>query len=183
MLWQVERTISKVFVPYLNSQLLKDKTSNVIHVKVRKDLLPCLRSIGRLGFILFHMFAKTAVISSSLRIAEDVLKEGVLIKSFPPESYTIKCLDDAWALLDTEDGQERMEGYLKTWMKSIQDLLVESEQLRIENDKNGPQVEVEYWKTRAAKLTLLVEQIISMPCKMTLVTLRAGKCKLLKVNL
>ena len=120
---------------------------------------------------------------SSLRIAEDVLKEGVLIKSFPPESYTIKCLDDAWALLDTEDGQERMEGYLKTWMKSIQDLLVESEQLRIENDKNGPQVEVEYWKTRAAKLTLLVEQIISMPCKMTLVTLRAGKCKLLKVNL
>lgn len=121
-------------------------------------------------------------ICSSLRIAEDVLKEGVLIKSFPPESYTIKCLDDAWALLDTEDGQERMEGYLKTWMKSIMDLLVESEQLRIEKDKNGPQVEVEYWKARAAKLTLLVEQIISMPCKMTLVTLRAGKCKLLKVQ-
>ena len=111
-----------------------------------------------------------------------MLKEGVLIKSFPPESYTIKCLDDAWALLDTEDGQERLEGYLKTWMKAIQDLLVESEQLRIEKDKNGPQVEVEYWKARAAKLTLLVEQIISMPCKMTLVTLRAGKCKLLKVR-
>ena len=75
-----------------------------------------------------------------------------------------------------------MENYLKTWMKSIQDLLVESEQLRIERDDFGPQVEVEYWKTRAAKLTLLVEQIISRPCKMTLVTLRAGKCKLLKVN-
>ena len=53
--------------------------------------------------------------------------------------------------------------------------------LRIERDDFGPQVEVEYWKSRAAKLTLLVEQITSMPCKMTLVTLRAGKCKLLKV--
>ena len=55
--------------------------------------------------------------------------------------------------------------------------------LRIERDDFGPQVEVEYWKSRAAKLTLLVEQITSMPCKMTLVTLRAGKCKLLKVCL
>ena len=46
-------------------------------------------------------------IFSCLHIAEDVLKEGVLIKTFPPESYTIKNLDDAWALLETEDGQER----------------------------------------------------------------------------
>ena len=66
-------------------------------------------------------------------------------------------------------------------MKSIQDLLVESEQLRIERDDFGPQVEVEYWKSRAAKMTLLVEQITSLPCKMTLVTLRAANCKLLKV--
>lgn len=50
---------------------------------------------------------------SSLHIAEDVLKEGVLLKSFPPESYTIKNLDQAWALLDTEDGQERLYTLLK----------------------------------------------------------------------
>ena len=75
----------------------------------------------------------------------------------------------------------RFEVYLKQWMKSIQDLLVESEQLRIERDDFGPQVEVEYWKSRAAKMTLLVEQITSLPCKMTLVTLRAANCKLLKV--
>lgn len=76
----------------------------------------------------------------------------------------------------------RFEGYLKQWMKAIQDLLVESEQLRIERDDYGPAVEVEYWKTRAAKLTLLVEQITSLPCKMTMVTLRAAKCRLLKVH-
>ena len=34
-------------------------------------------------------------------------KEGVLIKHFPPESYTIKNIDDAFAFLKTEDGQKR----------------------------------------------------------------------------
>ena len=66
-------------------------------------------------------------------------------------------------------------------MKEISDLLQESEQLRLETDDQGPQDEIEYWKSRAARLTLLVEQMMGMPCKLTLVTLRAAKCKLLKV--
>ena len=106
-----------------------------------------------------------------------------------------------------------MEDSIRQWMKDIQDLLLESEQLRVDSDTDGPQVlymlytitsslpqyflllgftdilpkshslqvEIEYWKNRAAKLTLLVEQINSQPCKMTLVTLRAANCKLLKV--
>ena len=44
---------------------------------------------------------------SFLRIAEDVLKEGVLIKEFPPESFTMRCLDDAWDLLKNHNGQEK----------------------------------------------------------------------------
>ena len=56
-----------------------------------------------------NIFVKIFVCLSSLRIAEEVLREGVLIKSFPPESYTIKNLEDAWALLDTEEGQERYD--------------------------------------------------------------------------
>ena len=75
----------------------------------------------------------------------------------------------------------RFEGHLRSWMKEISDLLQESEQLRLETDEQGPQDEIEYWKSRAARLTLLVEQMMGMPCKLTLVTLRAAKCKLLKV--
>ena len=60
-----------------------------------------------------------------------VWKEGVLIKDFPPEAFTIKCLEDSWALLKTEDGQKRFEEYLRQWMKKIQELLLESEQLRL----------------------------------------------------
>ena len=111
-----------------------------------------------------------------------VWKEGVLIKDFPPEAFTIKCLDDSWALLKMEDGQKRFEEHLRQWMKKIQELLLESEQLRLETDDAGPQDELEYWKSRAARLTLLVEQINTHPCKMTLVTLRAAQSKLLKVR-
>ena len=134
-----------------------------VPLKVKKELLPCLRSF-----------------TSSLRVAEMVWKEGVLIKDFPPEAFTIKCLEDSWALLKTEDGQKRFEEYLRQWMKKIQELLLESEQLRLETDDAGPQDELEYWKSRAARLTLLVEQINTHSCKMTLVTLKAGQSKLLK---
>ena len=40
---------------------------------------------------------------------------------------------------------------------------------------------MEYWKSRAAKLTLLVNQINTQPARMTLVTLRAAQSKILKV--
>ena len=50
----------------------------------------------------------------------------------------------------------------------------------METDDLGPQDEIEYWKARAARLTLLVEQLSTKPCKMTVVTLKAAKCKLLK---
>ena len=35
----------------------------------------------------------------------------------------------------------RFEEYLRSWMKKIQELLLESEQLRLETDDAGPQVE------------------------------------------
>ena len=72
-----------------------------------------------------------------------VWKEGVLIKDFPAEAFTIKCLDDSWSLLKQEDGQKRFEEYLRQWMKKIQELLLESEQLRLETDDAGPQAELE----------------------------------------
>ena len=90
LIWQTERTITKIFLPFLNSKFITEKVNKPMNSKIRKDLLPCLRSYG-----------------SFLRIAEDVLKEGVLIKEFPPESFTIRCLDDAWDLLKNHNGQEK----------------------------------------------------------------------------
>jgi hypothetical protein len=51
--------------------------------------------------------SKVGIFFSSLRVAELVWREGVLIKEFPPEAYTIKNIDDAFAFLKTDDGQKR----------------------------------------------------------------------------
>ena len=75
-----------------------------------------------------------------LRVAEIVWMEGVFLKDYPPEAFTIRCLEDSQAFLQTEGGYQRFEEYLKTWMKKIQELLFDSEQLRRETDNLGPQV-------------------------------------------
>ena len=67
-------------------------------------------------------------------------------------------------------------------MMVIQEFILENELLRVENDNDGPQDELEYWKCRAAKLTLLVDQMKSQECRMTLATLRAAQSRLLKVG-
>ena len=76
----------------------------------------------------------------------------------------------------------RFENYLQQWMMVIQEFILENELLRVENDNDGPQDELEYWKCRAAKLTLLVDQMKSKECRMTLTTLRAAQSRLLKVG-
>ena len=122
------------------------------------------------------------VVFSSLRVAEHVWGQGPLISEYPAEALTIKNLDDSMALLASEDGQERFETKVRSWMKNITDLLQEGEQLRLETDGQGPQEEIEFWKAKAAHLTLVVDEMMAPPTKMTLVTLRAAKCKLLKAE-
>ena len=63
---------------------------------------------------------KFVFFSSSLRVAELVWTEGVIIKDFPPEAFTIKCLEDTVAVLQQEDGQKRFEDSIRQWMKKIQ---------------------------------------------------------------
>ncbi|CAB4063578.1 DNAH [Lepeophtheirus salmonis] len=164
LLWSIERTVSKIFIPVLLDACALDKGTKDLLTKVKKELLPCLRSF-----------------TSSLRVAELVWKEGMLITDYPPEAYDIKNIDDCWEYLKTENAVVKFESYLRTWMKKIQELLLESEQLRLETDDAGPQDELEYWKARGAKLTLLVNQISTQPARMTLVTLRAAQSKILKV--
>ena len=47
LLWQMDRTITKVFLPFLNSKIISEKVNKPMLSKIRRDLLPCLRSFGR----------------------------------------------------------------------------------------------------------------------------------------
>ena len=49
LIWQTERTITKIFLPFLNSKFITEKVNKPMNSKIRKDLLPCLRSYGRFG--------------------------------------------------------------------------------------------------------------------------------------
>ena len=90
ILWNIERTVSEIFIPLLTNKCIGDKGSDVLSYKVRKELLPCLRSF-----------------TSCLRVAEQINSEGLVIKEFPPEVYTIKNLDDSLSFLSQPEGQER----------------------------------------------------------------------------
>ena len=90
ILWNIERIVSEIFIPLLTNKCIGDKGSDVLAYKVRKELLPCLRSF-----------------TSSLRVAEKIFSEGDMIKEFPREAYTIRTLDDSFSFLATPDGQEK----------------------------------------------------------------------------
>ena len=47
LLWNIERTFSNIFVPFMNSKAMADRSSEELLVKVKKELLPCLRSFAR----------------------------------------------------------------------------------------------------------------------------------------
>ena len=91
LLWNIERIITMIFIPILNANCISDKGETLSH-KIKKDLLPCLRSF-----------------TSSLRVAEEIVGggAGLLIREFPREAYTIKTLEDSLSFLNSPDGLER----------------------------------------------------------------------------
>lgn len=46
LLWNIERIITMIFIPILNANCMADK-GNQLAFKVKKELLPCLRSFTR----------------------------------------------------------------------------------------------------------------------------------------
>ena len=50
LLWTIERTVSNVFIPLLNTNCMGDKGSDQLLYKVKKELLPCLRSFTRFHY-------------------------------------------------------------------------------------------------------------------------------------
>ena len=61
LLWTIERTVSNVFIPLLNTNCMGDKGSDQLLYKVKKELLPCLRSFTRSGIMIFSWFCKIII--------------------------------------------------------------------------------------------------------------------------
>lgn len=73
-----------------------------------------------------------------------------------------------------------LEERVSNWIKGISKVLLESEQLRRENDSSGPQDELEYWKCRGAQFSQLMSFLGEREVQYTLQVLTISGSKVLK---
>ncbi|XP_076449856.1 dynein axonemal heavy chain 5-like isoform X2 [Babylonia areolata] len=84
------------------------------------------------------------------------------------------------AVANSTESLEKIEECMRSWIKQIEQVLAESEQMRREADDIGPRAELEHWKKRMAKFNYLVDQIKGQEVKAVLGILHAAKSKLIK---
>eukprot|EP00794_Sanderia_malayensis_P018805 gene18805-20701_t len=95
-----------------------------------------------------------------------------LSKFFSPSTYSIA--------ITSSEILENVESQALIWMKQIEQVLAESEQMRREADNVGPKAELDHWKKRMAKFNSLLDQIKSTDCKTVTGILLTAKSKIVK---
>ncbi|CAB0008024.1 unnamed protein product, partial [Nesidiocoris tenuis] len=137
----VQRVMEFVFMEALAQPSTESEEEEVGGAIVRDQLLPGLRSF-----------------CSALKVCEDVCKEPNIFDDGKNYMESIVTFDDAKSFLSPEN-IAMLEERLKLWLRRIHEVIMESEQLRKENDTSGPQDELEYWKKRDAQFSQIVSQI------------------------
>ena len=74
----------------------------------------------------------------------------------------------------------QIESIVQTWMKQIEQVLAESEQIRKESDSIGPRAELDYWKHRMAKFSSLLDQLKAPEVRSAISILKVAKSRVLK---
>uniref|UniRef100_A0A8B9H9P0 AAA+ ATPase domain-containing protein n=1 Tax=Astyanax mexicanus TaxID=7994 RepID=A0A8B9H9P0_ASTMX len=74
---------------------------------------------------------------------------------------------------------EGLEAVLLRWVKQIEQVLAESEQLRKEADDIGPSEELQYWKSRMSTFNSLLEEIKKPHVRKVIGVLQVAKSKML----
>ncbi|XP_056617792.1 dynein axonemal heavy chain 5 isoform X2 [Triplophysa dalaica] len=119
---------------------------------------------------------------SVLAGAQECLQEKVNLKEC--DTFELKMLkgpSDYIAAANSTEALERIEACMKTWIKQIEQVLAESDQLRKEADDLGPRAELDHWKKRMSRFHYLLDQLKSSDVKAVLGVLIIAKSKLIKV--
>ncbi|BFZ13509.1 hypothetical protein BsWGS_16546 [Bradybaena similaris] len=113
--------------------------------------------------------------------AQESLEEKVTLK--PCETYDlnkVNTIADYQSAANSTETLEKIEDCMKTWIRQIEQVLAESEQMRREADDIGPRAELEHWKKRMSKFNYLVDQIKGHDVKAVLGILHTARSKLIK---
>ncbi|XP_050507714.1 dynein axonemal heavy chain 5 [Diabrotica virgifera virgifera] len=158
----IQRIIEFVFMEALAHPSLDCEDDAASCPMVKNNLLPNLRSF-----------------CSVLKVCEEVCGGGNLFD----DGKTLMANqdpDDIKELAKHSDQTVPLENRVKGWIKRLDEILKESEQIRRENDSSGPQDELEYWKKRGAQFSQIVNQVSSMEVQMTILCLKLAHAKIIK---
>ncbi|KAM9310817.1 dynein axonemal heavy chain 5 [Pholidichthys leucotaenia] len=113
--------------------------------------------------------------------AQESLQEKVTLKECDTvDLHVLKSPSDYMAAANSSETTEELEACMKVWIKQIEQVLAESDQLRKEADDLGPRAELDYWKKRMSRFNYLLDQLKSLDVKAVLGVLLMAKSKLIK---
>ncbi|KAF6113475.1 hypothetical protein HJG60_003938 [Phyllostomus discolor] len=92
----------------------------------------------------------------------------------------LHAFEDVTVAASNSETVRQLEDVLMIWYKQIEQVLIESEQMRKEADDSGPLTELEHWKRMSAKFNYIIEQIKGSSCKAVINVLNVAHSKLLK---
>uniref|UniRef100_A0A672FPW1 Dynein, axonemal, heavy chain 5 n=1 Tax=Salarias fasciatus TaxID=181472 RepID=A0A672FPW1_SALFA len=93
----------------------------------------------------------------------------------------LKSPSDYTAAANSSETTEKIEACMKVWIKQIEHVLAESDQLRKEADDLGPRAELDHWKKRMSRFNYLLDQLKTPDVRAVLGVLLLAKSKLIKV--
>ncbi|KAK6618885.1 hypothetical protein RUM44_003266 [Polyplax serrata] len=107
--------------------------------------------------------------------------DGKIRFQFPEDIYKnfLSTPEDVKVAARNPDIAGEVHAYGKIWIKQIEKVLVEAEQIRREKDDVGPMAELEYWRKWLTKFTSVVEFIKTEKLKMCLQCLRLSRSKII----
>ncbi|XP_075316795.1 dynein axonemal heavy chain 8-like [Odontesthes bonariensis] len=94
----------------------------------------------------------------------------------------LACLDDMKAAAANFDMVQRLEEILMQWCKQIEQVLMESDLLRKEDDSAGPLSELEHWKRMSLQYNSIIDHIKSPECKAVVMVLHLNHSKIMKIK-
>uniref|UniRef100_A0A5F8GDS1 Dynein axonemal heavy chain 8 n=1 Tax=Monodelphis domestica TaxID=13616 RepID=A0A5F8GDS1_MONDO len=92
----------------------------------------------------------------------------------------LQTFEDVTVAAANSEMVHQLEDVLMIWYKQIEQVLIESEQMRKEADDSGPLTELEHWKRMSAKFNFIIEQIKGPNCKAVINVLNIAHSKILK---
>lgn len=138
----IERIVEFVFMQalaYPNAELEDDDMGCSL---IKSQLLPGLRSF-----------------CSALRVCEQVCENTNVFDDGKTLFLKVNNPNEVQELATNKEFCGELEERVLNWIKDVAKVLMESQQLRKENDTSGPQDELEYWKKRAAQFSQLLSHL------------------------